>query len=96
MPHKPAVLKAAKEWFQPTFDIETIERVQELMHSSPEELEDHFYKNLEFGTGGMRGLMGVGDNRINKYTIGKSTKGLSNYLHSYFPKQLLKAVIAYD
>jgi len=59
-------------------------------------LEDSFYKNLEFGTGGMRGVMGVGNNRINKYTLGKNTQGLSNYMHSVFPGEALKVVIAYD
>jgi phosphoglucomutase len=66
------------------------------MTTSPKELEESFYKNLEFGTGGMRGVMGVGNNRINKYTLGKSTQGLSDYLHTAFPNQPLKAVIAYD
>lgn len=60
------------------------------------ELEESFYKNLEFGTGGMRGIMGVGNNRINKYTLGKSTQGLSNYLKSVFPNQPIKAVIVFD
>jgi phosphomannomutase len=59
-------------------------------------LEESFYKNLEFGTGGMRGVMGVGDNRINKYTLGKSTQGLSNYLKSVFPGEQIKAAIAFD
>ncbi len=60
------------------------------------ELEDAFYKNLEFGTGGMRGIMGVGTNRINKYTLGKSTQGLSKYLKKEFPSEKIKVVIAYD
>lgn len=92
----PRILDAVNEWFTPTFDAATQEAVQALMTSSPEELEEHFYKNLEFGTGGMRGLMGVGNNRINKYTLGKSTQGLSNYLHTCFPNQSLKVAIAYD
>src|SRR5690606_5312070 len=58
--------------------------------------EDSFYKDLEFGTGGMRGIMGVGDNRINKYTLGKSTQGLSNYLKKVFPDTEIKVAIAYD
>jgi phosphomannomutase len=66
------------------------------MTTSPKELEESFYKNLEFGTGGMRGVMGVGSNRINKYTLGKNTQGLSDYLHIAFPNQPLKVVIAYD
>ncbi|MGL4383689.1 MAG: phospho-sugar mutase, partial [Flavobacterium sp.] len=64
--------------------------------TAPKDLEESFYKNLEFGTGGMRGVMGVGDNRINKYTLGKSTQGLSNYLKSVFPGEQIKAAIAFD
>jgi phosphoglucomutase len=90
------ILDAVNVWLTPTFDNETQVAVKELMTTSPKELEESFYKNLEFGTGGMRGVMGVGNNRINKYTLGKSTQGLSNYLHKYFPNQPLKAVIAFD
>jgi phosphomannomutase len=60
------------------------------------DLEDSFYKNLEFGTGGMRGIMGAGTNRINKYTLGKNTQGISDYLKKIFPNELLKVAIAYD
>jgi phosphoglucomutase len=90
------ILDAVNEWLTPTFDVKTQEDIKEMMTSSPKELEESFYKNLEFGTGGMRGVMGVGNNRINKYTLGKSTQGLSDYLHTAFPNQPLKAVIAYD
>jgi phosphoglucomutase len=90
------ILDAVNEWFTPTFDTETQAAVTELMTTSPKELEESFYKNLEFGTGGMRGIMGVGNNRINKYTLGKNTQGLSDYLHTVFPGQALKVVIAYD
>lgn len=90
------ILDALNEWLTPTFDNETQAAIKELMTTSPKELEDSFYKNLEFGTGGMRGVMGVGNNRINKYTLGKNTQGLSNYMHSVFPGQALKVVIAYD
>ena len=64
--------------------------------SSEEELMESFYKDLEFGTGGLRGIMGVGSNRINKYTIGMATQGLSNYLNKSFPNQKLKVAIAHD
>jgi phosphomannomutase len=67
-----------------------------MMTSAPKELEESFYKNLEFGTGGMRGIMGVGTNRINKYTLGKNTQGLSDYLYKSFPNESLKVAIAYD
>jgi phosphoglucomutase len=90
------LLKEVTEWLTPTFDKETQDKVHELMASCPDELKESFYKNLEFGTGGMRGIMGVGNNRINKYTLGKSTQGLSDYLYQVFPKQPIKAVIAFD
>ncbi|WP_291123557.1 phospho-sugar mutase [Flavobacterium sp. UBA6046] len=93
---KQNILEAANEWIKPTFDNETQEAVKTMINSSPKDLEESFYKNLEFGTGGMRGVMGAGNNRINKYTLGKSTQGLSDYLHKVFPNQPLKAVIAYD
>ncbi|MBF4473560.1 phospho-sugar mutase [Flavobacterium sp. HJJ] len=90
------ILDAVNEWLTPTFDNETQVAIKELMTTSPKDLEESFYKNLEFGTGGMRGVMGVGNNRINKYTLGKSTQGLSDYLHKVFPNQPLKTVIAFD
>ncbi|OOG68898.1 phospho-sugar mutase [Flavobacterium sp. A45] len=90
------ILDAVNEWLTPTFDNETHVAIKELMTTSPKELEESFYKNLEFGTGGMRGVMGVGNNRINKYTLGKSTQGLSDYLKIAFPNQPLKTVIAFD
>ena len=90
------ILEKANQWLTSTFDSETQNKVQELMSSSPAELEDAFYKNLEFGTGGMRGVMGVGTNRINKYTLGKNTQGLSQYLKQSFPNEEIKVAIAYD
>ena len=93
---KQNILDALNEWLTPTFDTATHEAIKELMTTSPAELEESFYKNLEFGTGGMRGVMGVGDNRINKYTLGKSTQGLSNYMHKIFPDKDLKVAIAFD
>lgn len=93
---KQNILDAVNEWLTPTFDNETHIAIKELMTTSPKELEESFYKNLEFGTGGMRGVMGVGNNRINKYTLGKSTQGLANYMHKVFPNKDLKVAIAYD
>lgn len=93
---KQNILDAVNEWFTPTFDTATQQAIKEIMTTAPKDLEERFYKNLEFGTGGMRGIMGVGNNRINKYTLGKSTQGLSDYMHTAFPNQPLKAVIAYD
>ena len=93
---KQNILDAVNEWLTPTFDNETHVAIKELMTTSPKELEESFYKNLEFGTGGMRGVMGVGNNRINKYTLGKSTQGLANYMQKVFPNKELKVAIAYD
>ena len=90
------ILDAVNVWLSPTFDTATQDAVRELMTTAPKDLEESFYKNLEFGTGGMRGIMGVGNNRINKYTLGKSTQGLCNYLKSVFPNQQIKTAIAYD
>jgi len=93
---KQNILDAVNEWLTPTFDATTQASVIEIMTSSPKDLEESFYKNLEFGTGGMRGVMGVGNNRINKYTLGKNTQGLSDYLKKSFPGEQLKVAIAYD
>lgn len=90
------VLDTAKSWLTDFFDQEAKEEIQHLITNDLEELKDRFYKNMEFGTGGMRGLMGVGTNRINKYTLGKSTQGLSNYLKKAYPNENTSVVIAYD
>ena len=90
------ILTAVNEWLTPIFDKETHNEIKEMMTSSPKNLEESFYKNLEFGTGGMRGIMGVGTNRINKYTLGKNTQGLSNYMRKVFPNKDLKVAIAFD
>ena len=90
-----AISAKIREWSRPPFDKETVDRLKALKQN-PKQLEDAFYKDLEFGTGGMRGIMGIGTNRINTYTLGKSTQGLSNYLKSVFNNQTIKVVIAYD
>jgi len=90
------ILNKAKLWLTDTFDSETQQEIHELINKNPEQLTDRFYKDLEFGTGGMRGIMGAGTNRINKYTLGKSTQGLANYLIKVFPGKKLKVAIAYD
>ena len=84
-----------EEWSKPPFDEETRAQLN-LLKQNPEQLDDAFYKDLEFGTGGMRGIMGIGTNRINAYTLGKSTQGLCDYLKSTFSKTPIKVVIAYD
>ncbi|PCE62459.1 phospho-sugar mutase [Sediminicola luteus] len=90
------ILDNAKRWLSDTFDTQTQQEIQNLIQNDPKELEDRFYQDLAFGTGGMRGVMGVGTNRINKYTLGKNTQGLSNYLKKVYPNEALKVVIAYD
>ena len=90
------ILSNAKAWQTDFFDPSVRKEIQDLIANDPEELKDRFYKNMEFGTGGMRGIMGVGTNRINKYTLGKSTQGLSNYLQRVYSGEGLKVVIAYD
>ncbi len=89
-------IETAKSWLSDIFDSETRTKVQELLDGNLDELKESFYKNLEFGTGGMRGIMGIGTNRINKYTLGKNTQGLSNYLKKSFPNEPIKVAIAHD
>ena len=90
------ILNKAHLWLTDTFDKKTQEEVQQLITGNTAQLTEHFYQDLEFGTGGMRGIMGAGTNRINKYTLGRATQGLSNYLNKTFPNKSLKAVIAFD
>ncbi|QXP69466.1 phospho-sugar mutase [Polaribacter sp. R2A056_3_33] len=90
------ILDKAKQWLTATFDAETQTEIQELINNNPDALADRFYKDMEFGTGGMRGVMGAGTNRINKYTLGRATQGLSNYLIENVKKEQLSVVIAYD
>jgi phosphoglucomutase len=87
---------SALDWLTDVFDADTQKEVQEVLNGPQEELTDRFYKDLEFGTGGMRGMMGVGTNRINKYTLGKATQGLVNYMKLTHPNEDLKVAIAYD
>ena len=90
------ILDKAKLWLSNTFDTETQQEVQQLINNNNDQLTESFYKDLEFGTGGMRGVMGAGTNRINKYTLGKATQGLANYLQTTFPNKPLKVAIAFD
>jgi phosphoglucomutase len=82
-------------WLNGNLDAATKEEIRRLQQENPAELEDAFYKNLEFGTGGLRGIMGAGTNRMNKYTVGMATQGYANYLLQCFPQEV-KVVIAYD
>ena len=90
------IVQKASDWLTETFDNETKEEVKALLTEDPKDLEDRFYKDLEFGTGGMRGTMGAGTNRINKYTLGKATQGLANYLLQTKGDTNLKVAIAFD
>ncbi|WP_298790498.1 phospho-sugar mutase [uncultured Allomuricauda sp.] len=91
-----SITSNAHTWLTDFFDEATKKEIQHLIANDPEELKERFYKDLEFGTGGMRGVMGVGTNRINKYTLGKNTQGLSNYLKRTYSGEDIKVVIAYD
>ena len=86
----------AQSWLDGDFDQETKIKVMQLRDSDPAGFEDAFYKNLEFGTGGLRGLMGVGTNRMNKYTVGMATQGLANYILSHCSDPDPKVCISYD
>ena len=88
--------EVAQSWLDGDFDPETKCKVIELKNSDPAGFEDAFYKNLEFGTGGLRGIMGVGTNRMNKYTVGMATQGLANYILKHVEGDDIKVVISYD
>ena len=91
-----SIHQKALAWLTQTFDSETHAEIQGIFKNNPTDLTDRFYKDLEFGTGGMRGTMGAGINRINKYTLGRATQGLSNYLNKNVKKSEIKVAISYD
>ncbi len=90
------ILRKAETWLSETYDESTRAAVRELIRQGGEALADAFYQDLDFGTGGLRGVMGPGTNRINRYTLGAATQGLAHYLKSQFPDQSLRVAIAYD
>jgi len=90
------ILKRSAAWLDGNFDDETKEEIRRLQKDNPNELADAFYRNLEFGTGGLRGIMGVGTNRLNKYTVGMATQGYANYLKQSFPGAPVRIAIAHD
>ena len=93
----PKIIERAKTWLSDSYDKETREQVSKMLAEESTELTDAFYKDLEFGTGGLRGIMGPGTNRMNKYTVGKATQGLANYLNKAFAEEAqIKVAIAYD
>jgi len=90
------VNEQAEKWLTGNYDEATKDRIRELMAGDRKELVESFYRNLEFGTGGLRGIMGVGTNRMNVYTVGMATQGLANYVKAQFPGQELRVAVAYD
>ena len=94
---EPSVLEKVNSWLNGNYDDTTKGLIRELLNNRAHtELTDSFYRDLEFGTGGLRGIMGPGSNRINKYTIGSATQGLSNYLKNKYPGEEIKVAVAYD
>src|SRR5690348_15573678 len=83
-------------WLSGNYEQSVKDEITRLQKDNPAELEEAFYKNLEFGTGGLRGLMGVGTNRMNKYTVGMATQGYANYLKKSFPGKEIRVAIAHD
>ena len=83
-------------WLQDDYDADTKSQIKDFLQNNPDELTEAFYRDLEFGTGGLRGIMGVGTNRMNKYTVGAATQGLANYLKQQFPGQEISVAISFD
>ena len=90
------VKERAEKWLSDSYDEETRKKVKYLIDNDPKELTESFYKDLEFGTGGLRGIMGVGTNRMNVYTVGMATQGLSNYLKKAFPDEPIRVAVGHD
>ncbi len=94
---EPGVMAKVNGWLNGDYDIDTKQAIQQLIDQGNDtELTDAFYKDLEFGTGGLRGLIGIGSNRMNRYTVGTATQGLANYLNKAFPNEAKSVAIAYD
>lgn len=93
---EPQIAEKANTWLNGNYDETTKKEVKRLMEEDSQELKESFYQSLEFGTGGLRGIMGVGTNRMNIYTVGMATQGLSNYIKSQFNGETVKVAIAHD
>ena len=91
-----ATLKNIDIWLSGNYDAATKQAIEKLKANNPADLEESFYRSLEFGTGGLRGIMGVGTNRMNKYTVGMATQGFANYLKKSFVGEEIKVAIGYD
>lgn len=96
MNNKQMILSAANKWLSEGYDVDTRNEVKNLIDNDFDTLSESFYKTLEFGTGGLRGIMGVGTNRMNVYTVGMATQGLANYLLETYHNQEIKVAVAYD
>ena len=90
------IMKRSTVWLDGNFDESTKEEIKRLQQDNPNELAEAFYRNLEFGTGGLRGIMGVGTNRMNRYTVGMATQGYANYLKQSYPGAPVRVAIAHD
>jgi len=90
------IQERSTNWLKGNFDTETKEAIKKMQSENPKELAEAFYRNLEFGTGGLRGIMGVGTNRMNKYTVGMATQGFANYLLQTYPGGPIRVAIAHD
>ncbi|MBD2769984.1 phospho-sugar mutase [Hymenobacter sp. BT664] len=97
MPLAPEIQRQINTWLTPAYDADTQAEIRQLQAQHQDDLlNDAFYRSLEFGTGGLRGLMGAGSNRMNRYTLGMATQGLCNYLNQQFPGQEIKVAVAHD
>ena len=90
-----AIQEKVNKWLEGNYDEATKSAIQKMQTENADELADAFYKNLEFGTGGLRGIMGIGTNRMNKYTVGMATQGYANYLKKCFNDEI-RVAIAHD
>jgi len=91
-----AINEKVNSWLKGNYDEATKNEIKKIASENPQELAESFYRNLEFGTGGLRGIMGVGTNRMNKYTVGMATQGYANYLKQQFPNEEVRVAIAHD
>jgi len=90
------IQERSTSWLKGNFDAATKDAIKKMQAENPKELAESFYRNLEFGTGGLRGIMGVGTNRMNKYTVGMATQGFANYLNQTYPGGPVRVAIAHD
>lgn len=91
-----AILEKVNHWLQGNYDQSVKDQINAMLNDQPDELADAFYRNLEFGTGGLRGIMGIGTNRMNKYTVGMATQGFANYLKQTYGSEEISVVIGHD